>query len=478
MTQAATSSGGEWVGAVRRAAVSWRGRSVQERLEVLRRFRIEVARDVSRLGGLVASPTLDEVDALSAEVLPFLDACRYLERHALNLLSDRRVGGSSGGWFGSSEAVWEEREAFGVVGIIAPSNYRFFIGAVQVIQALVAGNGVVWKPGTGGGGAAVFLRVAWEQSGGEPGTLRVLDEGLEAGVELVEGAPDLVIFTGSSDAGLKVAQRCGALGVPTIIEASGCDAMFVLEDADLTLAARALVFGLRLNAGRTCIAPRRVIVVEAVAEAFERVVADEVAAVRGLVWQEGASDRIRGWAEEAREGGAVLLGGAVFGSGLCVYSRCDPEMRIVREDVHAPVAGILRVSSQEEALRVAHGTSYGLGASVFSKDAGRARSFAKQVRSGTVTINDVVVPTADARVGFGGWGRSGWGVTRGREGFLSMTRTRFVHVCPSKEHAHLGVMRPSALFFRACAAFRHGERRVYGLMGMLAGVWKMFVSRK
>jgi acyl-CoA reductase-like NAD-dependent aldehyde dehydrogenase len=463
---------------VRRAAQLWHDRSVEERLGVLRRFRIHVARDISRLGGLVASPTLDEVDALSAEVLPFLEACRFLERHAADLLSDRKVGGSAGGWFGSSEAIWEEREAFGVVGIIAPSNYRFFIGAVQVVQALVAGNGVVWKPGIGGGGAASFLRALWDQSGGTPGTLRVLDEGVEAGVELVEGAPDLVVFTGSSEAGLKVAQRCGALGVPTIIEASGCDAMFVLEDADLALAAKALVFGLRLNAGRTCIAPRRVIVVEAVAEAFERVVADEVAAVRGLVWQEGASDRIRGWVEEARAGGAVLLGGAEFGAGVCVYSRCDPEMRIVREDVHAPVAGILRVSSQEEGLRVAHGTPYGLGASVFSKDAGRARSFAKQVRAGTVTINDVVVPTADARVGFGGWGRSGWGVTRGRDGFLSMTRTRFVHVCPSKEHAHLGAMRPSALFFRACAAFRHGERRVYGLMGMFAGVWKMFVSRK
>lgn len=478
MRQVTTSLGSEWVCAVRRAAVSWRERSVQERLEVLRRFRVQLAREVGRLVGLVVSPTLDEVESLSAEVLPFLEACRFLERHAANLLADRRVGGGAGGWFGSSDAVWEEREAFGVVGIIAPSNYRFFIGAVQVIQALVAGNGVVWKPGIGGGGAAEFLRVAWEQSGGEPGTLRVLDEGVEAGVALVEGASDLIIFTGSSESGLKVAQRCGALGVPTIIEASGCDAMFVLEDADLVLAAKALAFGLRLNAGRTCIAPRRVIVAEAVADAFERVVADEVAAYRGVVWQEGAAERIREWAEEAREGGAVLLGGASFGSGICVYSRCDAGMRIVCEDVHVPVAGILRVASPEDALRVADETPYGLGASVFSKDASRARSFAKRVRAGTVTINDVVVPTADARVGFGGWGRSGWGVTRGRDGFLAMTRTRFVHVCPSKEHAHLGTMRPSALFFRACAAFRHGERPVYGLMGMLAGVWKMFLGRK
>jgi delta 1-pyrroline-5-carboxylate dehydrogenase len=146
--------------------------------------------------------------------------------------------------------------------------------------------------------------------------------------------------------------------------------------------------------------------------------------------------------------------------------------------VHAPVAGILRAKSDDDALRIANGTAYGLGASVFSRDTEHARSFARRVRAGTVTINDVVVPTADARVGFGGWGRSGWGVTRGREGFLAMTRVRCVHVCPSKEHAHLGVMHPSALFFRACVAFRHGERPVYGLMGMLAGIWKMFVDRK
>jgi acyl-CoA reductase-like NAD-dependent aldehyde dehydrogenase len=478
MTQETTSSASELVEVVRLAAIEWRETALSDRLGVLRRFRIRVAQAVGRLGELVASPTLDEAEALSAEVLPFLDACRFLEREAAKILLERRVLGKSSGWFGSSEAVWEQREAFGVVGIIAPSNYRFFIGAVQVMQALVAGNGVLWKPGLGGCPAAFFLRNAWEQSGGISGVLKVLDEGVEAGKALVEGHPDLLVFTGSSEAGLKVAARCGALGIPTIIEASGCDAMFVLEDADLLLAAKALVFGLRLNAGRTCIAPRRVIVVDSVAEAFERMVANEVLAWRGLGWHGGAADRIREWTEEARTRGAVLLGGVSFGAGVCVYAGCEPDMRIVREDVHAPVAGILRVPSELEALHVARATEYGLGASVFSRDLGRARSFARRVQAGTVTINDVVVPTADARVGFGGWGRSGWGITRGREGLLSMTRGRSVHVCPAKEHAHLGRMRPSAFFFRACVAFRHGERPVYGLLGMLVGVWKMIVGRK
>ena len=478
MTQDVANFGTKAVEAVRVASAAWKAFTVQERVGVLRRFRVGLAREVGRFGQLVASSTLGEAEGLSAEIIPFLEACCFLERHALGLLAERRIRGKSGGWFGSSKEVWEEREPFGVVGVIAPSNYRFFIGAVQVMQALVAGNGVVWKPGVGGGAAAAHFRMVWEQSGGVPGTLEILDEGVEAGVALVEGRPDLVVFTGSSDAGLKVAERCGALGVPTIIEASGCDAMFVLEDADLGLAAKALVFGLRLNAGRTCIAPRRVIVAESVAEPFERFVSDEVVAWRGLQWHEGAEARIRGWAEEAESGGAVLLGGGLFGAGVCVYSGCAPSMKLVGEDVHAPVAGILRAKSDDDALRIANGTAYGLGASVFSRDTEHARSFARRVRAGTVTINDVVVPTADARVGFGGWGRSGWGVTRGREGFLAMTRVRCVHVCPSKEHAHLGVMRPSALFFRACVAFRHGERPVYGLMGMLAGIWKMFVDRK
>jgi acyl-CoA reductase-like NAD-dependent aldehyde dehydrogenase len=478
MTRETTSSECEVVEAVRLAAVSWREIALSDRLAVLRRFRVCVAQEVSRLGELVASPTLDEAEALSAEVLPFLDACRFLEREATKILADSKVFGKSVGWFGSSEEVWDQREAFGVVGIIAPSNYRFFIGAVQVMQALVAGNGVVWKPGLGGGAAAGFFRNAWEQSGGTPGGLKVLDEGAEAGRALVEGRPDLLVFTGSSETGLKVAERCGALGIPTIIEASGCDAMFILEDADLLLAAKALVFGLRLNAGRTCIAPRRVIVMDSVAEAFERMVANEVVAWRGLVWEGSAADRICGWVEEARTGGAILLGGGSFGAGICVYAGCEPVMRIVREDVHAPVAGILRVPSETEALRVAQATDYGLGASVFSRDIGRARRFAGRVQAGTVTINDVVVPTADARAGFGGWGRSGWGVTRGREGLLSMTRGRTVHVCPAKEHAHLGRMRPSAFFFRACVAFRHGGRPIFGLLGMVVGLWKMIFVRK
>ena len=470
----------EWgvMGTARATVPRWRSRPIGERLAVVRRFRIEVARRVGELAALVSSRTLDEAGALSAEVLPFLEACRFLERRADRILSTSRLDGSGAGWFQTAREVLSVREPYGVVGVIAPSNYRFFIGAVQALQALVAGNVVIWKPGIGGGSSALWMRRVWEECGGDDGLLQVIGEGQEEGRILVESLPDLVVFTGSSEVGCRVAERCGALGIPTILEASGCDACVLLDDADVVLAAKALVFGLCLNGGRTCIAPRRVIVARSVFGAFEEALRCEMSGIAGVVWESGAVERVADWVKDATDAGARMLGGGKLGEGVCVLMGCEASMRIVQEDPHAPVAAVLCAEDEEDAVRISDACEYGLGASVFGRDLDRARRFARRLKAGTVTINDVIVPTADPRVGFGGWGKSGWGVTRGREGLLSMTHTRNVHVCDSKTHAHLGGMRPSAGFFRACAWFRHGEKRLAGIAGMLGGVIGMVFGKK
>jgi acyl-CoA reductase-like NAD-dependent aldehyde dehydrogenase len=196
-----------------------------------------------------------------------------------------------------------------------------------------------------------------------PESEKAVDHALRAGV-------DKVVFTGSSASGRAILSKLAPSNTPAIMELSGEDAVVVLADADVDLVARALEFGKRLNGGATCIAPRRVIVEEPVAnELLSRISA----------------------------------------TGLCNTV-------------------IQRVCDTEAALRAVEANEYGLGASIFSRDIRKARRLAAFIKTGFVTINDVIIPTADPRASFGGVKNSGFGVTRGEEGLLAMTFPHVVYI--------------------------------------------------
>ncbi|MGB5297046.1 MAG: aldehyde dehydrogenase family protein, partial [Thermoanaerobaculia bacterium] len=245
----------------RRAQRQWAEVGVAQRLDVIQRFRwalaergSELARTVelTRSGGLA--------ETLSAEILPLADACRFLEKQATALLGPRKPSGRGRPlWlFGTSSEV--QREPLGVVLIIAASNDPLQRPGVQTIQALVAGNAVLLKPGRSCSKAAKALVDLLIDCGLPKDLVALLDESPAAAQWAMDAGVDKVLLTGSLATGREVLARLVPNVTPAIVELSGCDAVFVLPNADLNLVARALTFGLRLNGGATCIAPRRVFV--------------------------------------------------------------------------------------------------------------------------------------------------------------------------------------------------------------------------
>jgi acyl-CoA reductase-like NAD-dependent aldehyde dehydrogenase len=423
------------VAACRRAQASWAERSVRERLRPVRALRHLLAESADDLAAAVHREIgRPPEEVLASDVLPFADACRFLEREGAALLKPRRVKLRSRPlWlWGQRDTI--HRRSHGVVGVIGTWNYPVLLNGVQLAQALVAGNGVVWKPSEFSTASAPALHALFLRAGFPPDLVQLLPATREAGAALAEADVDHVVFTGSAATGRRVAARLGERLVSSTLELSGCDALFVLPDADLELAAKAAWFGSTVNNGQTCIAARRAFVPRDVYPAFVEALGKRVAAAgpmrlatEGQVRQ---ADRLVADAEA--HGGRVLQPPAAPPDPRTTVPRvvvdATPAMAVCREDCFAPLLAVLPVRDAEDALAQADECAYGLGASVFSRDRSRAAAMAKRVRAGMVAVNDVVAPTAHPATPFGGRGASGWGVTQGPDGLLAMTVAQVVSV--------------------------------------------------
>lgn len=458
----------------REAQALWAARPVRERLRAVRALRHRAAAkalDLVRAAG--RGGERPEAEVLSSEVIPLLDAFRFLEREAAHLLSPRRLASEGRPFWLSGVDAEVRREPLGVVLIVAPSNYPLFLPGVQAVQALTAGNAVLWKPGRGGLPAArVFAGLA-AGSGIDPRLLTVLPEEPGAARAALAARMDKVLLTGSAATGRAVLAELAGRLVPATVELSGCDALFVLPGADLDRVARAVRFGLSLNAGATCIAPRRVFVPRAVAGELAGRIAELAAALPAVALDPEVACRARVLAAGALEGGARLLAGSLEpadGFLPLVVADALPTMGLLQEDLFAPVVSLVSVGDVDEALADDALCPYALGVSIFGPES-EARGVAGRVRAGVVVINDVIVPTADPRLPFGGRGESGFGVTRGAEGLLELTVPKVVAVRRGRRLPHLQERHPEdAALFHAYLTLTHAgglRARLRGAAGLL-----------
>ncbi|WP_377807343.1 aldehyde dehydrogenase family protein [Azospirillum sp. A29] len=259
---------------------AWSERDISLRLSTIRGLHHRIAAGAEDLvEALKTRPARTPAESIGAEILPLAEACRFLEREASRLLAPKRLGrrGRPVWLFGVEAEV--RREPVGTVLIVGPSNYPLLLPGVQAIQALAAGNQVLVKPAPGCRAPMILLGVWLEEAGLPPGLFRVLDESAAAVDEAIEEGIDKLVLTGSADTGRVVAEKLARHLVPSTMELSGNDAVFVLPGADLEQVARALAFGLRLNGSATCIAPRRVFVPHCMAAGLEAALLRHVGAI-------------------------------------------------------------------------------------------------------------------------------------------------------------------------------------------------------
>ena len=358
----------------------WELRSARERARLigaLRPLLSECARDFALAAASIGNRPVGE--KMVSEVLPLLETARFLQKNAARILRPQRHGrrGRPAWLHGSSFAI--HRKPYGVVLVVGPSNYPLFIPLAQVLHALAAGNAVLVKPAEGASQPiAIFRERVLQRSGIPVDLLQILPEAPEAARVAARGV-DKVLFTGSTEHGRDLLSVLAKRNTPAVMELSGADTVFVRADAELTRAVKAIAFGLRLNAGNTCMAPHSVVVHEAAA-------AELLAALRST--------------------------------------------GIDRDSVYV-------VADDAAALQIAAFDRHGLGAAIFSRDEAAAQTFAQRLKTGFVTINDIIVPTADPRFPFGGVRGSGFGVTRGAEGLLEMTYPHCIALRRGRFLAHL-----------------------------------------
>jgi acyl-CoA reductase-like NAD-dependent aldehyde dehydrogenase len=373
----------------RAAQEGWARTSLPHRLRIVRRIRNELAASSNSL--LAAFPfrlRRNLAERLAAELIPLAEACRFLEKQASTILATRTLPPRRRPFWLRGIAIEERRDPIGVVLIIGPANYPLFLPGVHALQALVAGNAVVIKPGRGGCPVMQKFHQATERAGLPNDLLIVLGEDTDAAESLIAEGVDKIVLTGSSDSGRAVYRQAADKLTPLTLELSGCDPVFVQAGADLKRAVSAIAFGVRWNGGDTCIAPRRVFVAARIAARFERLLQEQV--------------------PEAVD--------------------------------HLPVTSY---ETDEQALDYARLSYYALGASVFGQP-GDARAFAAKIHAGVVVVNDMIMPTADPRVAFGGRGQSGFGVTRGAEGLRQFTALKTIIVQSRKRLRHLEPLPPHA----------------------------------
>jgi len=421
----------------------WAAQPVAVRVAVIRRLRHRVAGQAAALAEAAARPGASAADILVSEALPLLAACRFLERRAAGVLSDRAAGWRGRPLWLLGTRLLVRRVPFGVVLVIGPGNYPLLLPGVQALQALVAGNAVLLKPAPGGAPAMAALAAMLEAAGLPPTLFTVLDDSPEAARHAIAAGVDRVVLTGSAATGRAVLAQLAPLLVPATMELSGRDPLVVLPGADLDLAARAIVFGLTLNAGRTCIAPRRVIVTAADRAALVGHLSPLLAAAAALPASAALLDRGRAVLAQAGQpalGRADLLRDSAM-APLLVEAGADEPW--VHEDLFLPLAALVVVADATAALATANAGGYALGASVFGP-AAEAAAFARSLRAGCVVVNDVIVPTADPRLPFGGSGDSGFGVTRGAEGLLELTRPQAIVARTRRSTRHLTTLPASS----------------------------------
>lgn len=456
----------------RAAQSAWRALSARQRLSHLRRMRNSIAQNPQPLLEAIRLTRSGRPDSelLVSEVLPFLDAIRFLELKAEKLLRPVRAENATRPIWLTGMNLEVHREPLGVVLIIAPSNYPLFLPGVQLVQALAAGNAALVKPGIGASPAMLALENCAIAAGIPLSLITILDESPETASDAIIAGVDKIWLTGSATTGRKVAKLASETLTPLVCELSGCDAVILLPGVDPALAARAIAFGLRLNNSQTCMRPHRVLVHKSLEVTLMQELKSRLSELK-IGASQATAERLQMLVQDARRQGAIQLQGSYDGEAIAPFILTDvaPDSPLWNADIFAPVLAVNTFENTDQAVQLHNACAYGLTASVFGPEP-QARDIAQQLVAGAVVINDLIVPTADPRLPFSGRKQSGYGSSRGAEGLLEFTQPKALSVRRS-EYNHLDRPEPSdaAMFLGAISAL-HSQSLINRFRGALHAV--------
>ena len=428
----------------RAAQPAWAALSYRERADYVLRARELVLAQTDEIANLISRETgKPPMEAISMEIVPTLDLMNYFARNTEALLKRKKIDIGQYGVLGRSSYIFYK--PLGVVGIISPWNFPWATPLDEVVMALMAGNTVVVKPSELTSLTALKIGEIFKQVQLPQGVLEIVTGDGSTGAALVEAGVDKIMFTGSVATGRRVAEAAAKRLIPVVLELGGKDPMIVLEDAKLENAARAAIWGAFCNSGQACASIERCYVHESIAPQFIDLVVKETRALRqgqptaegvdvGAMTNERQLQIVERHVSDAvKKGARVQTGGSRVEDGKgwfhepTVVTNVDHSMELMTEETFGPLLPIMTFKTDDEAVRLANDSIYGLTAAVFTSDIRRGRALAERIDAGTVMINEVVYTHAVAQTPWGGVKQSGYGRTHGRLGLLEMVTPQHIH---------------------------------------------------
>jgi acyl-CoA reductase-like NAD-dependent aldehyde dehydrogenase len=434
----------EVVAAVAKVQPLWSLLRVADRARYMRRMAQAVIDDFDELrDALVAEQGRPRGEVAALELLAAIDALIWVAEDGAQALGSRRVG------IDRSMAIAKRAqiafEPYGVIGVIGAGSAPFAQPLGQIAGALLAGNGVVFKPAARACLAGERIARVLARAGLPEGLVRVAHGGADVGVALAQAPVDKILFTGSPAVGRVVARACVSREKEVTVELGGKDAMLVLGDADLRRAVAGALWAGCAGAGQARGAVERVYVLR---ESYERFLAGLVRGARALVVGDPAEPRtqvgplasarrgehVAALVEDALAQGARLhCGGPVRPAGCdgsfyapAVITGATHAMRLMREPIDGPVLAVVAVETIDEAIALANDSDYGLGASVWTADRYQGVRIARELHAGMVWLNDHLPGPTVSRGPWGAAAGGGLGRTLGQAGLRACAQEKLI----------------------------------------------------
>jgi succinate-semialdehyde dehydrogenase/glutarate-semialdehyde dehydrogenase len=420
---------------------AWRDAGLEARASIIRAVAGVLRADRERYASLLTAEMGKPISEAEGEVEKCAWSATWIAENAARLLADEAIDSTA-------SQSYVRFQPLGVVLAVMPWNFPFWQAFRAGLPALVAGNVMLLKHSSNVPQSALAIEEVFREAGVPEGVFQTLLIGSRAVDRIITDRRVAgVTLTGSEAAGSLVAATAGKALKKSVLELGGSDPFIVLADADVKAAATVACRARNQNNGQSCIAAKRFIVEEPVADEFEELFTKAVGALkvgnpmdRGnqvgpLARADLVDDLERQVSESVRLGARALTGGKrIDGDGYffqpTVLSNVRPGMPAYHEETFGPVAAVIRVKDSEDALRVANDTEFGLGSSIWTADVERGKKLAERVEAGLVFINGMVA--SDARLPFGGVKRSGYGRELASYGIREFTNIQTVWVGPAK----------------------------------------------
>lgn len=420
--------------AARLAAKVWAGYSVTRRLSLLSALKAIILADIDVITETLVTVTGKvKTEVLLGEIYPVLELLCYYEKNAARILKPCHLATSPLA-FPNANAQFERRP-YGVVAVISPWNFPFQLTLSPLLTALVCGNAVIFKTSELSIPIGEFICQLLGRIDLPTNLVQHIIGKAQTGGHLIDSHPDLVFFTGGLNAGRAIMARAAQHPIPAILELGGKDAMLVFDDANLTRACNAALYGAFSNSGQVCVSVERLYVQDNIYLQFVQMLTAATAKLtvgHGDVGDLGALTSMKQYEIVKSHYEDAIAKGAKASAPLELTGRylkpvvlwdVTHNMRIMQEETFGALLPVMVFTSGQQAIELANESDYGLNASIWSNDIDKAERIARQLHVGNWAVNDVIKNIGHAGLPFGGVKNSGFGRYRGAEGLRNFTYT-------------------------------------------------------